>query len=182
MGVVELGESLHFRGRVRLASIWFPTGLEDFLLPTGSGGADIWKDDSLAIPISTTSSSSEMEYHLSGCEVRVPSSSPTYMQPGGKPAAVQPPKVMVDLGVCKSDEGWLIKKVSTQALPTGRSIEIKFLAKWHGRNLWRVVENVTNKVACLPFVYVDDLLVLGGQSAHNGLHFHLEDLTTGGGE
>ena len=31
-------------------------------------------------------------------------------QPGGKPVAVQPPKVMVDLGVCEPDEVWLIRK------------------------------------------------------------------------
>ena len=100
--------------------------------------------------------------------------------------AVQPPKVMVDLGVCEPDEVWLIRKAlygfntspSYWAIYRDQVLEeltwednnvAYHLIQTKERNLWRIVEKETQVVRGLLLVYVDDLLVMGDAVARPGL-------------
>ena len=103
-----------------------------------------------------------------------------------RPVAVEPPRIMVQLGVAAADEVWLIDKApygftSSPARWAVHRDSVLASIRWQQqqdefflevtreRNLWRVMKQGCAQPQGLLLVYVDDLLVLSGEEVRQAL-------------
>ena len=111
---------------------------------------------------------------------------PRPVAPGANPVAVAPPRLMSQLGICPDNEVWVVKKAlyGFQTSPSHWALHrderfstfewnsegVKFtLQPTKERNLWRIVKEGDKIPVGLMLVYIDDLLVMGTATAHDGL-------------